>query len=220
LRKAEEEGLHNIHFYKHQDFRKPVYLSETIYLNVGELKLIKELDLSNKLELDRIRDLFLIGCWTGLRFSDFNRLTSNHIQEGYIKIKTSKTGSSAVIPINEVVSSILNKYNNHIPNGYANQYMNRQLKVICRMSGINSMETRVKFLNGQKTTKTVKKWELVCTHTARRSFATNMYGLVPNSTLMAITTHKTEAAFLRYLRKTNDEHAEILKIAMNKLNEY
>ncbi|MGY0039643.1 phage integrase SAM-like domain-containing protein [Pedobacter sp. NJ-S-72] len=74
LRKAEEEGLHSSTFYKHRDFRKPAYLSETIYLNKEELKLIYDLDLSRRIELDRIRDLFLIGAWTGLRFSDFNRL--------------------------------------------------------------------------------------------------------------------------------------------------
>jgi integrase len=58
---------------------------------------------------------------------------------------------------------------------------------------------------------------LVSTHTARRSFATNLYGLVPNNTIMAITTHKTEAAFLRYLRKSNDEHAQILKEALDRM---
>jgi len=217
LRKAEEEGLHSSTFYKHRDFRKPAYLSETIYLNREELKLIYDLDLSQRIELDRIRDLFLIGAWTGLRFSDFNRLKESHIQEEFIRIKTSKTSSAAVIPINTIVRSILVKYLGDVPNGYANQYMNRQLKVICKMAGIESAETRVEFINGKKVIIEVKKWELVSTHTARRSFATNLYGLVPNNTIMAITTHKTEAAFLRYLRKSNDEHAQILKVAMDKL---
>lgn len=217
LRKAEEEGLHNSTFYKHRDFRKPAYLSETIYLNRDELKLIYDLDLSKRPELGQIRDLFLVGAWTGLRFSDFNRLKETHIQEGFIRIRTGKTGSVAVIPINSVVKDIFGKYGSDIPNGYANQYMNRQLKVICKMAGVNSPETRVEFVNGKKKVVEVEKWELVSTHTARRSFATNLYGLVPNNTIMAITTHKTETAFLRYLRKSNDEHAQILKIAMLKL---
>jgi integrase len=217
LRKAEEDGLHAVTFYKHRDFRKPSYLSETIYLNNEELKLIHDLDLSKRIELDRIRDLFLIGAWTGLRFSDFNRLKSSHVDDGYIRMKTTKTSSQAVIPINGIVKGILLKYDNEVPNGYANQYMNRQLKVICRMAGVNSPETRVEFVNGRKVIVQVKKWELVSTHTARRSFATNLYGLVPNNTIMAITTHKTESAFMRYLRKSNDEHAEILKLAMEKL---
>lgn len=214
LRKAEEEGLHNVTFYKHRDFRKPAYLSDTVYLNKDELRSIHGLDLSKRIELDRIRDLFLIGAWTGLRFSDFNRLAVSNIQDGFIRIKTSKTSSTAVIPINHIVEGILTKYDNNVPNGYANQYMNRQLKVICRMSGIDSPETRIEFVNGKKKVVDVKKWELISTHTARRSFATNLYGLVPNNTIMAITTHKTETAFLRYLRKSNDEHAQILKQAM------
>jgi integrase len=217
LRKAEEDGIHTSTFYKHRDFRKPAYISETIYLTRTELKAIHDLDLSSKLELDRIRDLFLIGAWTGLRFSDFNRLHENHIQDGYIRIKTSKTSSSAVIPINKIVGAILSKYSNDVPNGYANQYMNRQLKVICKMAGISSNETKVEFVNGKRKILQVEKWQLVSTHTARRSFATNLYGLVPNNTIMAITTHKTEAAFLRYLRKSNDEHAQILKTVMDNI---
>jgi integrase len=217
LRKAEEDGLHDSKFYKHKDFRKPSYLSDTIYLNKGELQSILNLNLTKRVELDRIRDLFLIGAWTGLRFSDFNRLTANNINDGFIRIKTSKTSSTAVIPINNVVRKILAKYDNMVPNGYANQYMNRQLKVICKLAGINSIETKTEFLNGTKLITEVKKWQLVCTHTARRSFATNMYGLVPNNTIMAITTHKTETAFLRYLRKSNEEHAQILALAMTKI---
>ncbi|ATP58403.1 hypothetical protein CPT03_19020 [Pedobacter ginsengisoli] len=219
LRKAEEEGLHDVTFYKHRDFRKPAYLSETVYLNREELKLLYELDLSKRVELDRIRDLFLVGAWTGLRFSDFNRLTEGHIQEGFIKIKTSKTSSLAVIPINKVVRCILSKYDNGLPCGYANQYMNRQIKVLCKMAKINSREEKVQFVNGRKEVSNVKKWQLISTHTARRSFATNLYGVVPNNTIMAITTHKTEAAFLRYLRKSNQEHAEILKLAMDRMQE-
>ncbi|WP_316827848.1 site-specific integrase [Pedobacter miscanthi] len=217
LRKAEDDGLHTSTFYKHQDFRKPSYLSETIYLNRDELALIQKLDLSNHVELDRIRDLFLVGAWTGLRFSDFNRLSADNISDGFIRMKTSKTSSQAVIPINAVVSDILAKYDNNIPNGYANQYMNRQLKVICKMAKIQSSEIKVDFVNGKKRVNKVQKWQLVSTHTARRSFATNLYGLVPNNTIMAITTHKTEAAFLRYLRKSNDEHAQILKQVLDRM---
>lgn len=217
LKKAEDDGFNNNKFYKSTDFRKPSYLSETIYLNRDELQLVSDLDLSSRIELERIRDLFLVGAWTGLRFSDFNRLKETHIQDGFIRIKTSKTSSQAVVPINSIVKQILEKYRNEIPNGYANQYMNRQLKVICKMAGIDSYQTKAEFVNGVKQIRMVKKWELVTTHTARRSFATNLYGLVPNNTIMAITTHKTEAAFLRYLRKSNDEHAQILKQAMEKL---
>jgi site-specific recombinase XerD len=217
LRKAEEDGLHDTQYYKHKDFRKPTYLPETIYLNKAELTVIHHLDLSKRVELERIRDLFLVGAWTGLRFSDFNKLNEKHISDGFIRMKTSKTSATAIIPINVVVKDILSKYDYNIPNGYANQYMNRQLKVICEMAGIANPEIRIEFKNGKKIEVNVFKWQLVSTHTARRSFATNLYGIVPNNTIMAITTHKTETAFLRYLRKSNEEHAQILKAAMDKM---
>jgi hypothetical protein len=57
-----------------------------------------------------------------------------------------------------------------------------------------------------------RKWEMIMTHTSRRSFCTNMYLRgVPNPTIMAISGHKTEKNFMKYIKATGVEHADIMR---------
>ena len=68
-------------------------------------------------------------------------------------------------------------------------------------------------------TKDYQKWELLSSHTGRRSFATNEYlAGTPSITIKAITGHKTEEAFLRYIKLTPNEHAILLKQHWDKRN--
>ena len=61
--------------------------------------------------------------------------------------------------------------------------------------------------------RSLEKWQLVSTHTARRSFATNMYLMgVPSITIMRITGHKTEKAFMRYIKLDEEQHAKIIAL--------
>ena len=88
------------------------------------------MDLSGNPSLDRVRDLFLVGCYTGLRFSDFSRLTPKNIADGFIEIEQSKTGDSVVIPVHSVIKKIIKKYNG-LPPTISNQKFNTYLKDIC-----------------------------------------------------------------------------------------
>ena len=84
---------------------------ENIYLTIPELEAIEALDLKNKPGLDKARDLFLVGCNTGLRYSDFSDLKKEFFKEiegvECLVINTQKTGQLVVIPINDVVPSII-----------------------------------------------------------------------------------------------------------------
>jgi len=182
------------------------------------------LDLSKNSRLDRVRDLFLVGSWTGLRFSDFTSIKSRDIKGDYFHIQTQKTGQKVVIPINPVVKAIMEKYKdqyeNSLPPEISNVKMNSYLKEIGRMMDELKVSEGVTITKAGKTIyKKVEKWELLTTHTARRSFATNMYRAgIPSITIMAITGHKTEKAFLRYIKVTPDEHAKLLMIHFQKQN--
>lgn len=68
------------------------------------------------LHLDRVRDLFLVGCWTGLRFSDFSRIAPENIKGDFIEIETQKTAEPVVIPIHTTVKQIMKKYKGKYPN--------------------------------------------------------------------------------------------------------
>ena len=193
--------------------------TDSIYLNEAELQAMHELDLSDNMRLDRVRDLFLIGAWTGLRFSDFSNIQPKDIQGDYIHIETQKTKKKVVIPLHPVVKSIMKKYNNKLPE-ISNVKMNLYLKEIGKKLDILQKPENITITKaGQTISKNVFKWELLTTHTCRRSFATNMYKAgVPTITIMAVTGHKTEKAFLSYIKVTPDEHARIMMKYFQKQN--
>ena len=189
--------------------------TEAPYLSEQELKLIYDLDLSNKSYLDRARDLFLVGCWTGLRYSDFSTIKKSYISEKFITIPTRKTGKEVVIPILPVVKAILEKYKgkteNSLPPPISNQKTNEFLKIIAEEAQINEMIIKSITKGGKVVTIKQPKFNFVTCHTARRSFATNMYlRKVSPITIMAITGHVTETSFMKYIKVTPTEHAERL----------
>ena len=160
-----------------------------------------------------MRDLFVIGCYTGLRFSDLSQIsTDNFINNGtQIKLKTEKTGELVVIPLHKTVKEIIKKYNGQIPEAMSNPKMNLHIKRIARMAKIKDKTMTSITKGGEKQTTVREKWEQVTVHTARRSFATNMYLLdIPTISIMKITGHKTEKAFLLYIKISQEENANKL----------
>lgn len=158
---------------------------------------------------ERLRDLFVIGCLTGLRFSDYSTLTPDNFQDGYIVKRTKKTNVTVRIPMHDYVKEIIRKYDGHVPVGYNIQYFNAYLKVICKEIGFNDRVTFSYTQGGELKTVNKEKWELISSHTARRSAATNMYltGRMKTFEIMKITGHKTEQCFFRYIKITNDDVA-------------
>ena len=157
--------------------------------------------------------MFLIGCYTGLRFSDFTEINPENIVSNntVIQVRTKKTGQRVSIPLHKTVRKILKKYKNNLPKAYTNQTMNEYLKEVVSLAGIKELiETTI--TKGGKVEKNVlPKFKLVSTHTARRSFATNLYlAEVPSISIMKITGHKTERSFLQYIRVTQRENADKL----------
>jgi integrase len=213
LNEATEQGLNTNLKYKSKRFVTQREEAENIYLNEKELKDLANHDLSENKSLERVRDLFLIGCYTGLRYSDFSILQPKNIKNGFIEINQSKTGAPVVIPVHSTVKEMLRKYSHELPRALTNQKMNSYLKDIAKE--IKSLKQNVSIgytKGGQRIIENCPKWELVTTHTARRSFATNEFKAgTPTLTIMAITGHKTEKAFLKYIKVTSKEHAQILK---------
>lgn len=186
--------------------------SESIYLNEKELDLLYKYDFSNNTKLDKVRDLFLVGAWTGLRFSDFTRITNDNISNGFIHIEQQKTGKSVSIPLHPIVLEIWNKYNQSMPRTISNQKFNDYIKEVCQLAGIEDYEHKAITKGGVRQSQRFKKWELVSSHTARRSFATNLFlSGFPALSIMQITGHKTEAAFMKYIKVTPEQHAKLLQ---------
>lgn len=206
MNKAFDEGLHN-----NTDFRKVRRETEevfNIYLTDAEVEKLASMSLTGTKE--KVRDLFLIGCYTSMRFSDYSILKPEAISDGYIRYVQKKTGESVVLPCHPRVAEIVCRYNG-VP-GISQQKFNDIIKGICMEAGINE-KIPVKETKGLTTTVTYReKWELVTSHTARRTAATNMYKAgIPAISIMKITGHRTEANFMRYIKLSKEENAEMLK---------
>lgn len=200
--------------HKHRKFKKLDETAETIYLNDSELSKLHDLNLSDNPRLDRIRDLFLIGCYTGLRFSDLSQLTpEKFIKDGtQIKIKTQKTGETVIIPLHWTVKEIIQKNGGEPPRAISNQKMNDYIKDLGEKAGINDVIPMTVKQAGLSIDKTFKKWQLMTVHTSRRSFSTNMFlAGVPTISIMKITGHRTERAFMKYIKISPEQNADKLQ---------
>jgi|WetSurMetagenome_2_1015567.scaffolds.fasta_scaffold74535_2 integrase len=217
LNAAKDENKNSYESFKSKKFKTLTEEAETIYLDESELTKLYDYDFSKTPGLERVRDLFLVGCWTGCRFSDISQITPESISEGFIHLRQHKTGTKVIIPLHPVVTAILNKYKGSLPKAISNQKFNEDLKDIAELAGIKEVTHKAITKGGVKVSKAYKKYELVTTHTARRSFATNLYKSdFPSLSIMAITGHKTEEAFLKYIKVTPDEHAKKLQIHWDK----
>lgn len=215
LNEATELGLNTRNDYKSKKVSVSKTETDNVYLTLSELDKLASLDLRTKPGLDKVRDLFLIGAFTGLRYSDFSKLKRENIQvrEGkrLFNIVTEKTEDRLWIPIHPKISSILEKYNFHLPTGISNQKTNDHLKVICQLAGLNETVTKRAYRGGQVSEEVFQKWELVSSHSARRTAATNMYVAgIPIANIMRITGHKKTETFLKYIKFDNLESALIV----------
>ncbi|MBR2478103.1 MAG: site-specific integrase [Bacteroidales bacterium] len=188
------------HNTKFREFVKPKEDVENIYLNMEELDRIYHLPLIGMAA--KARDLFLLGCYTAMRFSDYSRLTHWDIDGDFLKKRTQKTGAVVTVPVHPRVREIIQKYNG-APK-ISQTLLNRYIKSVCQQAGIDE-KIAVDTENG---TVYYRKWEMVTSHTARRSGATNMFlAGIPTISIMRITGHTTEKVFLNYIKITNEENA-------------
>lgn len=178
---------------------KPNNKPTNIALDENELQSMYDLDLSVKPHLDRARDIFLSGCYTGLRHSDYSRIKPEHVKTDYIEIIMFKGKEKVFIPFCSELVTILKKWNYSIPE-MTSQELGRYIKEIGEMAGIvaNVEMTETK---GNQTIINIKpKNQMITSHTARRSFATNMFydGMNPID-IMKITGHKKLDTFQKYI---------------------
>ncbi len=212
LNAASESGDNTNFAFRSKKFKRPSEEVQKIYLTETEIDKLYNLDLTDNKRLEKVRDAFIVGCYTGLRFSDFTELKPENIQGDLIKVKTQKTGETVFIPFKGRVVEIYKKYNNNFPCSISNQKMNEYLKELGVIAEINEPVVISKMLCGVKTDKYYKKHELLSSHCARRSFCTNAYlAGVPAINIMKITGHKTEKVFMGYIRFSQEENANKLK---------
>jgi len=214
MRAAGEDGLHENKDIERKKFKVITAEVHPIYLTQTEVENLYNLDLSDNKPFDIARDIFLIGCYTGQRFSDYSRINAKHIKEvkggKIIELIQKKTGQRVLIPVRPELETILKKYDYNPPHTHE-QKANERIKLVCEKAKINELIEIEEIKGGLKVTQSKAKHELIKTHTARRTGATLMFlAGIPTISIMKITGHKTEREFLKYIRITDEENARKL----------
>jgi integrase len=183
---ATEMGVNKNLEYLKKSFKVLNEKVSRIYLSTDEVNILYHLELNET--LSKTRDVFVLMCYLGIRFSDYKRITKNNIHNEYLDIVMEKTNEPVSIPLHPHALEIIKRWNYNLPS-ISNPKLNKNIKKICKQAHIDEI------------IKGTPKYKLVTCHTARRSFATNGYlSDVLIRDLMRITGHKKETTFLNYVQ--------------------
>lgn len=204
--------------------------SDSIFLTVDELMRLHELELTEQsiraewpglqdsravkrriATCELVRNRFLIGAFSGLRVSDFSRLGEMDIVDGLIVLRTRKTDTPIAIPVHPVIQHIIDS-GFDLSAVISDQKMNTYIKHLAKMAGIDDKVAIREHRGGVMQVKYTEKYKLVSTHTARRSFATNLLKAkdVPLAAISKALGHSKITTTMRYLRVGAEENASIL----------
>lgn len=195
-------------------FNAPSEPTSFVTLSELEIEMIKKQEFKDTGYLDNARDWLIIGCWTGCRVNDLMKLSKNNILmtpqgQKFIRYTQSKTGKQVDIPIHSHVNEILERLNG-FPRPITDVKFNEYIKTVCKEAGIidEVLGSKQNKDTHRKEVGTFQKYELIRSHTCRRSFATNHYNKLSNKLIMAVTGHATEQMLLNYIGETENTHLE------------
>ena len=223
LRWAYKKGVHHNNAY---DSYKPKLKStqkKIIFLTWDELNRLREFKIpSNKQALERVRDVFLFQCFTGLRYSDVFNLRRSDIKGDHIEVTTVKTSDSLIIELNNHSKAILDKYkdvafeDDKVLPVITNQKMNDYLKELAEMAGIDEPVRQTYYKGNERIDDVTPKYALLGTHAGRRTFICNALALgIPPQVVMKWTGHSDYKAMKPYIDIADDIKAN----AMSKFNQ-
>ncbi|WP_127023594.1 site-specific integrase [Flagellimonas beolgyonensis] len=198
---ALDRGYHNnLEFKK---FKRTAEDIEVIYLTMDELLSLYHFDFNSR-RLSMVRDLYCFGCFTGLRFSDLKALRPAHVFEDHLRMTLHKTRSTDhKIPLNKMAKEILERYQGTVYEPIpriSGQKFNEYIKECCERVGIDELICTTRYIGQRRVDQTRPKYELITSHTARKTFVTNSLILGMNERVLKnITGHKDDASFKRYV---------------------
>lgn len=191
----------------------PDEVSHIYHFNIKKLILRRPQYLNH---LERVRDMFVLSCNLGQRFSDMIRISPDHFNKNIFTIVQQKTGTKAVVDIDrfsidkKTTYRILEKYNYYSPlhgSGIDISCYNKYLKQLLKYIG-EEMNEEVKIdtkIQGEIRSEFIPKWKLIGSHTSRRTFATvNIIKGIKESEVRRATGHKSESSFERYICYSSD----------------
>lgn len=202
--------------YKNFDnFKRQDASFEVIVLTKEEFERVRQIDLSHDSRLDRQRDIFVFSASTGLRYSDLKDLKRVHIKDDAIHKVCFKTKQPLFIPLTNISRSILKKYENDkgILPIISNDKCRKYVKEIAKLCGIDDEIEKVRFYGKREVQLVKPKYEFIGIHTARKTFVTLSLVEIPQQTVMAMTGHKSDRSFKRYVDVAKKQMVEAMSNA-------
>lgn len=193
---------------------------KVVFLDWDELMALYNFKLPpGKKYLERVRDVFCLCCFTGLRYSDVANLKKSDIADGCITITTVKTHDTLTIELNDYSAEILSRYSATDCGGDAampvisNQRMNDYLKELGEVCGIDTPVTMTYYKGGQRHDETHPKYELLTTHCGRRTFICNALMLgIPPEIVMKWTGHSDYKAMKPYIAVSDNAKRKAMSL--------
>ena len=216
---AYDREYHNNDTFK--KFKAPKDRIEVIYLSIEELMSLYRFDFNDK-KLEKVRDFYCFSCFSGLRYSDVSKLKTSNIFENHIKFNIQKTKTiDHITPLNKFSKEILVKYKGTIyepiPKISA-QKLNDYIKIACEKAKINSLVNITRYMGQKRIDKEVPKYELITSHTAKKTFVTNSLILgMKESVIQQITGNQDKASFKAYVDIANSLKYDEMNNSWNKL---
>ena len=179
------------------------YQSDDVALNSKEVEILENADLNGSDE--KARDLFLIGVYSGQRFSDYSVFERADIQGEFIIKRSEKTENHSIIPLHDKLKKLLDKYDWRLPK-ISSQKFNVRMQSVCKDLGFDNEIKKTTYRGSQKTVELLPLWKMVASHTARRTYITLMAekGMADHF-IMAVTGIKDAKTLSKYkkLNKNN-----------------
>lgn len=206
---------------KYKRFKAREDDTEIIYLTMEELMKLYNKDFENN-RLNQVRDMYVFNSVTGLRISDYKSLKPSNIKENHILLTIQKTRAvNTKIPLNKFSKEILARYKDTIHEPLpviSDQKFNKYIKECCEKVKINTLITKTRYVGQKKVEKTVPKYKLITSHTARKTFVTNSLILgMKEIVVRNITGHKKEESFRRYVAIAEDFKRKEMDNTWNKI---
>lgn len=213
---AEAEGHHSNVKCLSRQFRAQRKDVDNIYLTKEELKAMMDADLSHLSRLHEVaRDIFMVGVYTAQRVSDYNNIARENIVQGpdgdiVIRVRQKKTGTWVTVPVKEELRRILVKYDYKLPR-VAEQSINSYIKEVAKAAGIDDPVMVETTVGGVASMQMKPKYELVHTHTARRTGATLMYlAGMDVFNICSVTGHSSIAMLKKYIKADDLDRARLI----------
>ena len=187
-------------------------ITDEVALSKEQVVEIFNFDFSNNQRLERVRDLFVFGCFTGMRYSNYSKMKKNDIIDSHIKVRDVKDNRKQLnIPLNDYSSYLLKKYDYRLPE-ISNQKFNEYIKEVIKIVGYTENIKKTSKLGNEIIETVTPFYERISSHTARRSFITIMKTeKVPDKIIMGFTGHKSLEVFNQYYKPNDIEKVDFMQ---------